>query len=430
MRARPMLVLAAAMVLVASVGSSPVLAHGAPPPPPVRAAVNPVPPGTTYAFASSHPDIAQTITLLSLPRDASYFWQEVFLLDDPGAPLTIGYIGPQIAPGSQSVRFSVWSATAAEPNEAAGSSCRTFDQGGTGWTCTVDPYPLQVGHPYDLAVRVAAAEPDGIWLEGAVLDLATGVRTPIGRARVAPTVRGLRNLLSFTEDYGPAHPSCADVRRASARWEQPRAAGGTVGPIATSPGYGPNDAGTIGCGTGPNAGSEVVADGSATVQTVRPSAMPNDSFDDPVILAGESGVVGGSNQMATREPLEPAVIAGRRGGSSVWWWWTATSDGTLDVDLSGSDFDTQLAVYAVGERGTVTRLACDDDSGRDRTSRVRLVPVAAGTSYRIAVEGGRGATGLISLRWSARPAVSGRHPWPGHPPPPRTCRTGTSHGGA
>lgn len=378
------------------------------PPPVVAAEVNPYPPYTAYVFPGSHyDDISQTITIVDLPATGSYFWQQAFTLNDPSAPRTGGYIGPMQSDGSGTLLFSIWGARGAEPSDAPGSSCRTFDQGGAGWSCRIEPFTLVRDHPYAVSVsRDSEVTADGTWWRGAVMDLATGSTTEIGRILVAPSAAGVRNVVSFAEEFGPHLSSCAAVTRASARWEDPVAQGGTVHPINQISGYGPNDgAPSVGCGTGPTGGSDVVREGGASIHTFRPAAMENDPFAHPTELWGTSGAIGGSNELATHEADEPDLLPRRRGGASVWWTWTAPITGTLDVDLSGSGFDTQLAVFSGGDLGGLARLACDDNSGEGRTSRLARVPVTAGTTYRIAVDGSRGATGPIALSWRAREQV-------------------------
>jgi len=131
-------------------------------------------------------------------------------------------------------------------------------------------------------------------------------------------------------------------------------------------------------------------------------ALSNDSFAGAIGLSGNSFDVTGTNLGATREAREPNH-ASVSGGKSVWWSWTAPASGRLVVGTSGSGYDTVLAVYT-GTRVDQLRLvaANDDVSSADMSSRV-AISVRAGTTYRIAVDGYRGAAGNIRLAGTFTP---------------------------
>jgi len=86
---------------------------------------------------------------------------------------------------------------------------------------------------------------------------------------------------------------------------------------------------------------------------------------------------------ATGAPSSPSCIYNF--GSGVWYQYTAPASGTLEVDTIGSDFDTALGLYS-GFCGSLTQLACDDDSGGNLTSKITY-PVTAGTTYLILAGG-------------------------------------------
>jgi hypothetical protein len=74
-------------------------------------------------------------------------------------------------------------------------------------------------------------------------------------------------------------------------------------------------------------------------------------------------------------------------GASVWWSWTASQDGPVTIDTSGSGFDTRLAVYTGASVSSLELVAANDDIDLViRQSRVRF-QAAAGTEYQIAVDG-------------------------------------------
>jgi subtilisin family serine protease len=127
-----------------------------------------------------------------------------------------------------------------------------------------------------------------------------------------------------------------------------------------------------------------------------PQPPVNDDFGTAATLslAGPNPVLA-SNTDATKEPGEP-LHAGNAGGASVWWNVTVPSSGTLTLTTEGSDFDTLLAVYTGTSVSSLTPIAANDDHGFHLWSRVEF-QAAAGTTYRIAVDGWAGATGSVAL---------------------------------
>jgi hypothetical protein len=130
----------------------------------------------------------------------------------------------------------------------------------------------------------------------------------------------------------------------------------------------------------------------------------NDDWIRAQVLSGTTGRVTGNNTEADKEAGEPAHN-GNSGGKSLWYKWTAPATGTATFDTIGSTFDTLLAVYTGTGVSALTRIASDDDSGGNRTSRVNLT-VVAGTTYTIAVDGYNGAAGTVVLNFRAT-SVSG-----------------------
>lgn len=126
-------------------------------------------------------------------------------------------------------------------------------------------------------------------------------------------------------------------------------------------------------------------------------APPNDDFADAVVLSGDAGSVNGTNVGATVEPGEPDhVILPTR--ASIWYRWTATLDGYLTVDTFGSDFNTAIAIYTGTAVNALTFVAANNDDAGEQ-SRVSNVPVTAGVTYSIAVDGYFGDSGNVTLNW-------------------------------
>ncbi len=69
----------------------------------------------------------------------------------------------------------------------------------------------------------------------------------------------------------------------------------------------------------------------------------------------------------------------------VWFSWTASGDGTLDISLCGSAYDTSMVVY---EGDCTTQISCNDDScGANYESIIMGLGVSAGTQYYIRIGG-------------------------------------------
>lgn len=80
----------------------------------------------------------------------------------------------------------------------------------------------------------------------------------------------------------------------------------------------------------------------------------------------------------------------------------------MNVDTSGSSFDTLLAVYSGESLTTLTPIASNDDADFETTSSLTFLGVA-GQVYHIAVDGLDGQTGFVAL--NIHPGVSiTRHP--------------------
>jgi len=95
------------------------------------------------------------------------------------------------------------------------------------------------------------------------------------------------------------------------------------------------------------------------------------------------------------------------GGSSVWFTWTPPETMGTTIDLSGSDFDTLLAVYTGTNLSSLRLVASNDNAstGTNTTNTVTTSRVSfaatANTPYEIAVAGKNGAIGEIQLTLSS-----------------------------
>ena len=131
---------------------------------------------------------------------------------------------------------------------------------------------------------------------------------------------------------------------------------------------------------------------------IPPPPPANDNFADALPLAGASGSASGTNEDATYEAEEYRPVGDS--SATVWWTWRAPYSGTATFDMSGSSFDTVLAVFTGDELASLSLVASDDDSGDGgNTSRLSF-NAEAGTLYRIWVGGYDDSTGEYVLAWS------------------------------
>ena len=124
---------------------------------------------------------------------------------------------------------------------------------------------------------------------------------------------------------------------------------------------------------------------------------PNDNFANAIVLNGASGATNGNNFNATMETTEPSH-AGEVGGHSVWFRWTAPASGPVSFSTATSALDTLLAVYTGTQVDNLSLVASNhyaDDSSRSALNFI----AAAGTLYRIAVDGFDGAEWTFHLNW-------------------------------
>jgi len=132
------------------------------------------------------------------------------------------------------------------------------------------------------------------------------------------------------------------------------------------------------------------------------AAVPvNDNFATASELSGREAAASGTNKDATKEAGEPNH-AGKPGGASVWYSWTAPASGKATISTCESDFDTLVAVYTGSAVNALTEVAANDDACGLRSSV--SFQAAAGTTYRIAIDGLNGAIGTYELLLRLAPA--------------------------
>ncbi len=128
-----------------------------------------------------------------------------------------------------------------------------------------------------------------------------------------------------------------------------------------------------------------------------------------------------SNKRAGFTPQEYALLGAggwlstspRAINNSLWYSFTAPVSGAVEVNLSGSDFDTELAVFSVGDcsdYSTFHLIGINDDQPTrgmnllsDRSSMLQLDGLVPGEVYYVLVDGkmnemsGVPATGTVSI---------------------------------
>ena len=129
----------------------------------------------------------------------------------------------------------------------------------------------------------------------------------------------------------------------------------------------------------------------------------NDNFATPTGIAGATGKSFGSNARSTGEPGEPSHAS--TPDRTVWFSWTAPETGSAVFNTRESNFDTTLAVYTGATITGLTQLAANDQFNGTNQSKV-VVPVDAGTTYRIALDGFGSAVGSYGLQWSVDPPAN------------------------
>jgi hypothetical protein len=167
----------------------------------------------------------------------------------------------------------------------------------------------------------------------------------------------------------------------------------------------------------------VVAALGVPVPALAAPAPANDDFEDATPLVGSIteepdrrfylAHVFGYNWGATKETGEPAH-GGDQGGSSVWYSWTAPVTGSAQVGVCCGSFYL-LGIYRGSSLGSLTE---------EKLSAFGTLPVVAGVSYRIAIDGkyelvaGTAQTGSFNLTVLMElPPTDPDPPSPTEPPP-------------
>jgi len=132
---------------------------------------------------------------------------------------------------------------------------------------------------------------------------------------------------------------------------------------------------------------------------IQVAGASNDAFAQAKILGPAiPATATGTTVGATKEVGEPAHGSGGP-FSSLWFRLDADRTGIVTLSTAGSafDFDTVLAVYKGSELGKLTKVAANNDAGVGIRTSLLQFSMEAGTTYYIAIDGNRGATGAYVL---------------------------------
>lgn len=137
--------------------------------------------------------------------------------------------------------------------------------------------------------------------------------------------------------------------------------------------------------------------------TINYLQIGNNDLANGIDLTAASGSLGIDTSGADGETNEPQH-GGNTSTASVWFHYTATQDGSLIVSSENSAFDTLLAAYSGSAVGSLTLLGANDDSATGSWSEL-TIPVSAGQTYRLALDGKEGESGTAYLSWAFSESV-------------------------
>jgi VCBS repeat-containing protein len=110
--------------------------------------------------------------------------------------------------------------------------------------------------------------------------------------------------------------------------------------------------------------------------SIIPLPPPNDDFNAPTVIPSMPFTTSQNVTNATAAFDDPFCVGHSQ---TVWFAFTPTQNMVIEANTFGSNYDTTLSVYT-GSRGSLTQLACNDDSG-SLQSRIRFNAVAGTTYY-------------------------------------------------
>ena len=132
--------------------------------------------------------------------------------------------------------------------------------------------------------------------------------------------------------------------------------------------------------------------------TASANAQPaNDDCATPTVIGAVPFAATVDTSTATTAASDPIhSCTSDKNARSVWYSFTAATSGKITANTFGTNFDTQLAVYA-GTCGAPVEIACNDDAAGGLQSKVSFA-ATAGTTYLLEVTGiDLSASGVLHL---------------------------------
>lgn len=165
---------------------------------------------------ANYTSLDQQLQITQIP--AATFWATVWNWSGSSSG---GYIGLQTdgtrADGTvgDTVIFSIWNATAAI------GSCQPFAGEGSGYSCRL-AYPFTTTKKYRLKLTKGSNTSNGQWWKASVVDTSTFKESVIGSLLAPINNTDFQLPRNFSEYFGAAVPSCADVPVSIANWSPAR----------------------------------------------------------------------------------------------------------------------------------------------------------------------------------------------------------------
>jgi hypothetical protein len=142
------------------------------------------------------------------------------------------------------------------------------------------------------------------------------------------------------------------------------------------------------------------------LEIAAPAVPTNPDPDQPPLAAAGTVVSGftgtqvfntGTNTTSRQENICSVI-----GGASAWLSIVPTTNGTLHVDTRGSSYDTVMAIFVRSPTNALVLqlVDCNNNESTNLTTSALEVPVAAGVTNFVLVDGVNGARGTLRLNYS------------------------------
>jgi hypothetical protein len=128
---------------------------------------------------------------------------------------------------------------------------------------------------------------------------------------------------------------------------------------------------------------------------VAAAAPSNDRFSLATTITSLPASFTVDTSDATDQASEPHP-SGCPISKTIWYRYKATTSGRIDIDTSGSNFATVVAVYTGAKIGLLTPVDCTSDVHGQAADT--LIDAVAGTTYQIQIGGNGGATGTLKVK--------------------------------